>query len=282
LVLLPDAVAAAILATTGAAPVGGSRPRGGRGCGKVPRVTTDDRLVRAKDLYERSVFHGEPDALAEADEILDAVEADLALARGRIRHARYLAERQEVPEEKDLFERAASLYRALGDLRGEAEALFWIGTFEQVVRGDDTAALPALLRAHDLAAEVGDRLTLSYVVRHLGFVDMAAGDLAAARGRLEESVALRREIGFLPGVAAGLLALAELAAEDGRADEARALLDEAAATARTSGAGGIMRWIEAVRESVEKGDTPEPEPDPGAGAAAPPGPHRQDVPESRA
>jgi tetratricopeptide (TPR) repeat protein len=249
-------------------------------------VTTDDRLVRAKDLYERSVFHGEPDALAEADEILDAVEADLTLARGRIRHARYLAERQEVPEEKDLFERAASLYRALGDPRGEAEALFWIGTFEQVVRGDDTAALPAFLRAHDLATEVGDRLTLSYVVRHLGFVDMAAGDLAAARGRLEQSVALRREIGFLPGVAAGLLALAELAAEDGRAGEARALLDEAAATARTSGAAGIMRWIEAAREAVEKNDTPVPKPDPRAdpdgGAAAPPGPPGQDVPESRA
>ena len=287
LVLLPDAVGAAILATTGAAPVGGSRPAESAGCGKVPLVTTDDdRLVRAKDLYERSVFHGEPDALAEADEILDAVEADLTLARGRIRHARYLAERQEVPEEKDLFERAASLYRALGDPRGEAEALFWIGTFEQVVRGDDAAALPAFLRAHDLATEVGDRLTLSYVVRHLGFVDMAAGDLAAARGRLEQSVALRREIGFRPGVAAGLLALAELAAEDGRAGEARALLDEAAATARTSGAAGIMRWIEAAREAVEKNDTPVPKPDPRAdpdgGAAAPPGPPGQDVPESRA
>jgi tetratricopeptide (TPR) repeat protein len=249
-------------------------------------TTDDDRLIRAKQLYERSVFHGDQDALAEADEVLDAVEADLALARGRTRHARYLADRQEVPDEKDLFVRAASLYRALGDLRGEAEALFWIGTFEQVVRGDDTAALPALLRAHDLATEVDDRLTLSYVLRHLGFVDMAAGDLAAARGRLEQSVALRREIGFLPGVAAGLLALAELAAENGRPDEARALLDEATTTARDSGAAGIMRWIEAAREALEENDAPEPEPgprpDPDPGGAAAPGPHGQDAPESRA
>jgi tetratricopeptide (TPR) repeat protein len=224
-------------------------------------VTTDrDRLALAKELYERSVFGGDPDALAEADEVLDAVEADLALARGRVHHARYLADRLEVADEKELFEQAATLYRSLGDLRGEAEALFWIGTFEQVVRGDNAAALPPFLRAHDLASEIDDRLTLSYVVRHLGFVDMAAGDMAAARGRLEQSVALRREIGFLPGVAAGLLALAELAVEDGRPQDARALLDEATATARDSGAQGTLRWIQAVRSALAEQAALEPPP----------------------
>jgi tetratricopeptide (TPR) repeat protein len=218
----------------------------------VSGVTTDkDRLALAKALYERAVFGGDPDALAEADELLDAVEADLSLARGRIHHARYLADRQEVADEKELFERAAALYRQLGDLRGEAEALFWLGTFEQVVRGDNAAALAPFQRAYDLASEVEDKLTLSYVVRHLGFVDMAAGDLAAARGRLEQSVALRREVGFLPGVAAGLLALAELAAQDGRTADAVDLLDEATAAARASGAEGTLRWIQAVRSALE-------------------------------
>jgi tetratricopeptide (TPR) repeat protein len=218
----------------------------------VIRVTTDrDRLALAKELYERAVFGGDPEALAEADEVLDAVDADLALARGRIHHARFLADRREVPEERELFERAATLYRGVGDLRGEAESLFWLGTYEQVVRGDHDAALAPFQRAYDLAAEIDDKLTLSYVVRHLGFVDQAAGDLAAARGRLEESVALRREVGFLPGVAAGLLALAELAAQDGRPDDARRLLDEATTAARDSGAEGTLRWIEAVRSALE-------------------------------
>jgi hypothetical protein len=36
--------------------------------------------------------------------------------------------------------------------------------------------------------------------------------MAAAKERLEESVRLRRELGFIPGVAGGVLALAELAA----------------------------------------------------------------------
>jgi hypothetical protein len=98
------------------------------------------------------------------------------------------------------------------------------------------------------------------VVRHLGFLDMAAGDLAAARGRLEQSVALRREVGFMPGVAAGLLALAELAAEDGRGEDARRLLDEATAAARASGAEGTLRWIDAVRSALHEPPTDPPAP----------------------
>ena len=44
------------------------------------------------------------------------------------------------------FERAARLYRALGDARGEAEALFWVGCFHQVVQRDNATALPVLER----------------------------------------------------------------------------------------------------------------------------------------
>src|SRR3954469_1763508 len=73
-----------------------------------------DGIERARLLYERAVFGGDASALAEADRALDAVEADLAIARGRIVHARYLATREEDPSEPALFERAAELYRALG------------------------------------------------------------------------------------------------------------------------------------------------------------------------
>ena len=74
------------------------------------------------------------------------------------------------------------------------------------------------------------------MVRHLGFAETAAGRLDGARELLEESVRLRREIGFIPGVAAGVLALAELAARAG--DRDRALLDKATAVAAETGARG--------------------------------------------
>jgi len=110
---------------------------------------------QARLLYEQAVFGGDDAALPAADVILDAAEAGLALARGRIMHARFLAHRQEDPQELALFERAAALYHQLGDIRGEGESLFWVGTFHQVVRGDDDAAGPPLERAWSLAQTPG-------------------------------------------------------------------------------------------------------------------------------
>jgi len=210
---------------------------------------TDDRLARARTLYEHAVFGGDSGALATADRELDTVEADLALARGRLLHARYL-EDGSTAGGLACFERAAELYAALGDLRGEAEALFWVGTHHQVVGGDEAVVVPSLERSAELATRVGDKLTLSYALRHLGFAAHAAGRLDAARAQLEESVRLRREVGFLPGVAANLIGLAYLAAEQERRDEALALLDEATATAESAGAHGVLRWVEEARAEI--------------------------------
>ncbi len=210
-------------------------------------LSPDERITRARVLYERAVFGGDDGALATAGRDLDAVEADLALARGRVAHARFLANRHEDPHELELFERAAKLYRSLGDLRGEAESLFWVGTFHQVVRNDHATALPALERSYELATDVGDRSTMSYALRHLAFVAQASGDTVTARERLEESTRLRREIGFLPGVAANLLGLAYVADEEGRRDDARALIEDAADAVKSSGAWAISRHVEEAR-----------------------------------
>jgi tetratricopeptide (TPR) repeat protein len=204
----------------------------------------DERLERARSLYESAVFGGEREAPELAEVELDGVEADLALARGRILHARFLADRCRDDAELALFERAAELYNRLGDRRGEAEALFWTGTFHQVVDGDTTAGGPFFERAAALAQAVGDRLTMSYLERHLGFVAAEEGRLDEARRLLEESIRLRREIEFQPGVAAGLLALAELELDAGNRQRAEELLAEARRVAEESEAAGILRWIE--------------------------------------
>jgi hypothetical protein len=44
----------------------------------------DDRVRQAGLLYERAVFSGDAGPLSEADRELDAAEADLAVARGRL------------------------------------------------------------------------------------------------------------------------------------------------------------------------------------------------------
>jgi ketosteroid isomerase-like protein len=198
---------------------------------------------RARQRYEGALFGDEEAQLDLGDAELDLIEAGLALARGRIMHARFLAGGELDPATLTVFERAARLYAGAGDTRGEAEALFWAGIFHQVGQGDEQAARPLLERSAELAQAAGDRLTLSYAVRHLGFAEQAAGRLDAARARLEESLALRRELGFERGVAAALLALAENADARGDQEAARRLWAEGRETARQSGAHGILRRI---------------------------------------
>jgi tetratricopeptide (TPR) repeat protein len=220
-------------------------------------MNAEDRIERAKTLYEQAVFSGDASALTDAERGLDGVEADAALARGRILHVRFLHERAsagsspvEDPAELPLFQRAFELYRALGDVRGEAEALFWIGCLHQVIRRDNQTAVPELERSRQLAAQVGDKPTQSEALRHLGIAAHMAGRLDEARERLEESSRLRREVGALPGVAANMVGLAYVAAAQDRRADALATLDQAQAIAQAHGAHVVLRQIEQARTEV--------------------------------
>ena len=217
-------------------------------------MSAEDRIERARMLYERAVFNGDAGALETADSELDRVEADLALARGRVIHTRFLEQLDEdsahqatATRELALFERAVELYRGLPDVRGEGEALFWVGCFHQVVRQDDQTAVPILERARELADAAGDMRTMSEALRHLGIAEHRAGHLDGARERLEESTRLRREIGLTAGVAANLVGQAYIAAADDRRDDALALLAEAAAIAEAAGAHRITRQVDEAR-----------------------------------
>ncbi|MEU8400938.1 hypothetical protein AB0C28_37605 [Nonomuraea sp. NPDC048892] len=207
-------------------------------------------IERAKLSYERAVFAGEVGELAAAERELDKVEADLAVARGRILHARFLDDRCEDPRELELFERATHLYRTLGDATGEAESVFWEGCFHQVVRSDPGRAVPLLQQAYELATAAGDPYTRSEALRHLGIADHAAGRLDSARERLEAAARLRRKIGLPAGAAADQVGLIYIATAQGRRDDAVALAEEAYATAEACGAHRIMRQVEEARTQL--------------------------------
>jgi tetratricopeptide (TPR) repeat protein len=220
-------------------------------------MSAEDRIERVKTVYDRTVYSGDASELTDAERGLDAVEADVALARGRILHARFLNERAsagsspvEDPAELMLFERATELYRALGDARGEAETLFWIGCLHQVIRRDNETAVPKLQQSHQMAARVGDKLTESEALRHLGIAAHVAGRLDEARELLEESSRLRQVVGALPGVASNMVGLAYIAAADGRRADALATLDEAYTIAQAHGAHAIVRHIEKARAEI--------------------------------
>jgi tetratricopeptide (TPR) repeat protein len=211
----------------------------------------DDPLLRADLLNERALFAGSAEARELAARELDRAEARLEAERGRMLHARFLAERgDEDPRELEHFEASLDLARRAGDERLEAWARFWIGIVHQVVRGDSTASLPHFEAAYTVGRECGDAMLASYAVRHLAFAWDEEGRRDEAWRGFEESVELRRAEGFLPGVAAGLLTLAEAAHEQGRGDEARRLLADARETAERSGADAFLRRIESVEAEI--------------------------------
>ena len=213
------------------------------------RPGEDERLRRSRRLYVDAVFGGDMTAAADASRALDGVEADLALSRGRIAHAHSYATARSRVRSWRRSSGPPSCYRGLGDARGEGEALLWIGVYHQVVQADDEAAMPYLQRSYVLAGEADDPITMSYAVRHLGFADMNESRWDDARAKLEESVRLRRQIGFAPGVAAGLLALAELSTAAGQLAEADRLFDEATEVATRCHAHGVLAWIEEARRA---------------------------------
>jgi len=136
-------------------------------------------------------------------------------AKGYSLHVAFLAagRSSEPADELPCFQRGLTLRRTAGDQRGIAESLFHIGLVYGVVRQNDVLALPYLEEAYRLAQEVGDRVTTSYAVRHIGFALSSAGDLEGAQAALAESLRLREAEGFVPGVAMALVACA-LAAKD--------------------------------------------------------------------
>jgi tetratricopeptide (TPR) repeat protein len=217
---------------------------------------TDDRLDLARARYEQAVYGGGTGPLTEVERGLDAVEADVALARGRILHARFLSDPASAetgsPDaaELSLFERALGLYRAAGDTRGEAEALFWVGCVHQVIRRDHERAVPYFEQAGELAARAGDQATQAEALRHLGIAAHAAGRLGEARDRLEDSSRLRRVAGPLAGVASNMIGLAYIAAAQDRGADALAILAEAEAIAGAQEAHAIMRHIEQARTRI--------------------------------
>jgi tetratricopeptide (TPR) repeat protein len=205
----------------------------------------EDLLERATIAYDLAVFQGNRAALPATIEELRVAEAAICLARGRLLHAQFMQDWDRdasyLAEEYYLFNRAAEIYRAIGDVRGEAESVFFVGCFHQVVRDNNPSALPFFARALELSTEIGDDLIRSYALRHLGISAHATGNLPDARRLLEESTELRRRLGFISGVASNLVGLAYVARAAGRRAEADALIAESAELAEASGANAILR-----------------------------------------
>ncbi len=125
------------------------------------------------------------------------------------------------------LEEAVALWRTVADARGLAEALQTLA-----VTANDQCDFPAAAAGAAAARGAGDAWTEAAALYELGYALLGAQDLPAARARLEESLALYRELEDTWGMARPLLFLGVVLVLLGDLAAARGLLEESLSLAR--------------------------------------------------
>jgi len=181
--------------------------------------------------------------------------------------------------DNDLAERrcqeSLALYRELGDTRGCAMVLYWLGLIACWTRydyaqarvfaeealalhrtlNDPSARADALMilvyvainqgnyaearlsteQALACFREANDAWGMAYTLQYVGRVMIEQGDYALARAPVEESLALSAEIGYIVGIAYALGLSGHIALRQGDLATARALIEESVARHRERG-----------------------------------------------
>ena len=127
----------------------------------------------------------------------ESLRERLPQAACHLREAQVHVARSEYVLAARAAHQAMAIYRAEGDVLGEARALAQVGGIESSRgRYDDAAA--ALTRAMEMQEAGGDHEGLLDTLNMLGNLSYYLGEHAAARTRYERALALAKQFGFRP------------------------------------------------------------------------------------
>jgi predicted ATPase/class 3 adenylate cyclase len=124
------------------------------------------------------------------------------------------------------LEESVTLFREVGNRRGTARSLTYLGVATQYL-DDPATALSFHQESARISREIGDRWVLAFASSQLGSLALAGGDPASARAYREESVAIFREVGDRFGRGMVLIGLGQLMRADGDLARAATLYREA-------------------------------------------------------
>ncbi len=131
-----------------------------------------------------------------------------------------------------LFQESLTVYRALGDLFYQAEALAW---YACTVDDGSTASEHEFLRQSlALRREIGDRNGIAWITLNLAHITLAQLDYNACERYVREALALMQEIGSIKGILQAMCKLAQLVIARGNLEEGRALVERMRALAEES------------------------------------------------
>ena len=158
---------------------------------------------------------------------------------------------------REHLQRAISLSRELGDRPGEGFSLGYLGYIEYYAFGDLVRGAELLQQSVNLLVELGDRLTSLRMMLGLGLIALEKGDVAEARQRWREALALSRELRDTWTIGLYLECFSALAAHELQAERAMTL-SGAAEMVRSRYAvacppplkAKIEQWVAPVRDEL--------------------------------
>jgi non-specific serine/threonine protein kinase len=110
---------------------------------------------------------------------------------------------------------ALTLARVLQDPESVGAALNELGGLA-LAQAQFSEAQTFLTEGIEVLRALGEKNLLADAVRYAGYIALHEGDVAQARAHFQESLALNREIHDVPGIAANVLAWANIARREGR------------------------------------------------------------------
>ena len=158
---------------------------------------------------------------------------------------------------REHLQRAISLSREVGDRPGEGFSLGYLGYIEYYAFGDLVRGAELLRQSVDLLVELGDRLTSLRLRLGLGLIALEKGDVAEARRRWSEALALSSELRDTWTIGLYLECFSALAAHESQAERAMTLTG-AAEMVRSRYAvacppplrAKIEQWVAPVRDEL--------------------------------
>ena len=148
-------------------------------------------------------------------------------------------------EAKAQLEPALQSARQLSDRSAEASALAELGRVVGVFQGDEKAGRQYFDEALSIARELDDQPALLFILRQLGNMANARGDLPQAIEFLEESITIARGLGDTRSVATGLNSLANTLQIQDELGPAMSTYREALGLAQELGDRGLVSMVTA-------------------------------------
>jgi len=192
-------------------------------------------------LWDKLSLLAEGRRYLERAEALIGPETPPAIAARLHRQIGNLWHTSDRPRALAALERAASLYRDLGDRLNLGAVLALIGLVRGFL-GASAEATAALTEARGILANSGRRKSLLNVMNNLGVIAAMDGDMAAARDLFEEALQITRRAGARDGEILVLINLAEIEFNLGEIDAAVERTGAAVAYLRTTGQQADLGW----------------------------------------